>query len=690
MNLLPPRPPRQHGALLALLLVLLLVGCTAAPRPATDLPEIAVPDLENRAILLLLSDQKTYDPLAVQQVLRGGPELRADLAQTLGRIPDPRSRTSLAGLLIDDDPRVRRAAAFGLGVLKDKETVAALEKAEVDPDRETAVLAVEALGKIGAPVVEVGEHLLSLPEEERWARLVPYLFRFKEDGKIPLAEHALALPDRALHARAVYALAREPFPEAAPLLRPLLADPDPQVRAWAARGLYDVGDASDLPRLQPLVDAAEASPLIQALRTAARLIDGRKGTPPAPAPPEWEPRLTELCYDSRPGVRTSALEAVGSWKPSARLGGVLAEQAANGTGRQRGTALVALAKAGYPRAAELANAAAQAAEPDVRAHAAEAAGLLADRELLERLARDPAPLVREAVLTARLSRAEAPGVAAGATGSMGSIGSIGSDIARAGLADPDAGVRATALDWLKGHPQLPIEVLQPALADALRDATIESGLSAIQALVARAAAEPKERGAIVALLEKGATDLKYVLRREAGAGLARLGRPVPTLGMVEADKPAASYREIVQRTRRPRRVEVQTGKGVLRLRLACPEAPITCLNFLNLARQGFFDGLLFHRVVPDFVIQGGDPRGDGFGGPDYTIRDEINRLRYGRGMVGMALAGPDTGGSQFFITLSPQPHLDGGYTIFGEVEAGLEVLDRIEAGDRIEKVVELP
>ena len=116
------------------------------------------------------------------------------------------------------------------------------------------------------------------------------------------------------------------------------------------------------------------------------------------------------------------------------------------------------------------------------------------------------------------------------------------------------------------------------------------------------------------------------------------------------------------------------------MRLACPQAPLTCLNFLQLAGQGFFDGLPFHRVVPDFVVQGGDPRGDGSGGPGYTIRDEINRLRYDRGAVGMALAGPDTGGSQFFITLSPQPHLDGGYTVFGEVVAGDEVLDQIRAG----------
>ncbi|HSF43323.1 MAG TPA: peptidylprolyl isomerase, partial [Thermoanaerobaculia bacterium] len=103
----------------------------------------------------------------------------------------------------------------------------------------------------------------------------------------------------------------------------------------------------------------------------------------------------------------------------------------------------------------------------------------------------------------------------------------------------------------------------------------------------------------------------------------------------------------------------------------------------------YYDGLTFHRVVPDFVIQGGDPRGDGTGGPGYSIRDEVNRLRYDRGVLGMALAGADTGGSQFFLTLSPQPHLDGGYTVFGEIVSGGEVLDRIRLGDRIEAIVEV-
>jgi cyclophilin family peptidyl-prolyl cis-trans isomerase len=250
-------------------------------------------------------------------------------------------------------------------------------------------------------------------------------------------------------------------------------------------------------------------------------------------------------------------------------------------------------------------------------------------------------------------------------------------------------VRAAALDWLAEHPVVALDVLDQAAAAALLDTMEEPGLAAVRALVARAKAEPRERGALIALLEKAATHRSYVLRREAGAGLGELERPVPVLGPADNSRTFEDYREMVQRTRRPRTVEVRTEKGTVRVRLACPEAPLTCLNFLQLAGQGFYDGLRFHRVVPDFVVQGGDPRGDGVGGPGYSIRDEINRLRYERGAVGMALAGPDTGGSQFFLTLTPQPHLDGGYTVFGHVVAGDEVLDRIVQGDRIESVREV-
>jgi cyclophilin family peptidyl-prolyl cis-trans isomerase len=106
-------------------------------------------------------------------------------------------------------------------------------------------------------------------------------------------------------------------------------------------------------------------------------------------------------------------------------------------------------------------------------------------------------------------------------------------------------------------------------------------------------------------------------------------------------------------------------------------------NFLMLTADGFYRATRFHRVVPNFVVQDGDPRGDGNGGPGYAIRDELNRLRYERGALGMALSGPDTGGSQYFITHSAQPHLDGGYTVFGRVSSGFSVLDAIIEGDRL-------
>jgi cyclophilin family peptidyl-prolyl cis-trans isomerase len=126
--------------------------------------------------------------------------------------------------------------------------------------------------------------------------------------------------------------------------------------------------------------------------------------------------------------------------------------------------------------------------------------------------------------------------------------------------------------------------------------------------------------------------------------------------------------------------------GTMELELFGPEAPLTVANFLTLVDRHYFDGLRFHRVVPGFAVQTGDPRGDGYGGPGGAIRDEINRRRYGSYVMGMALSGPDTGGSQWFITLAPQPHLDGGYTVFGQVSDGVPVLLRITQGDMIRSI----
>jgi len=114
---------------------------------------------------------------------------------------------------------------------------------------------------------------------------------------------------------------------------------------------------------------------------------------------------------------------------------------------------------------------------------------------------------------------------------------------------------------------------------------------------------------------------------------------------------------------------------------------LTVDNFIKLARSNYFNGLAIHRVVPNFVMQDGDPRGDGNGGPGWQIRCEINMLSYERGAVGMALSGKDTGGSQWFVTHSPQPHLDGGYTVFGKVnETDMKIVDNLVRGDKILKV----
>ncbi|MBW7855595.1 MAG: hypothetical protein B6D43_00325 [Ignavibacteriales bacterium UTCHB1] len=129
--------------------------------------------------------------------------------------------------------------------------------------------------------------------------------------------------------------------------------------------------------------------------------------------------------------------------------------------------------------------------------------------------------------------------------------------------------------------------------------------------------------------------------------------------------------------------EIETTKGKIIIELNLVEAPFTVLNFIELSQKGFYNGVKFHRVVPNFVIQTGDPKGNGYGGPGYSIRSEFSMLEFNEGIVGMASSGKDTEGSQFFITHSPQPHLNTRYTIFGEVISGMDVVNSIYPNDEI-------
>jgi cyclophilin family peptidyl-prolyl cis-trans isomerase len=156
-----------------------------------------------------------------------------------------------------------------------------------------------------------------------------------------------------------------------------------------------------------------------------------------------------------------------------------------------------------------------------------------------------------------------------------------------------------------------------------------------------------------------------------------------------ADRPLEDYVEILRWAAKPRAAIVtmhRSGFPPARFTLALDTAtaPLACRNFALLADRGFYDGLVIHRAVPNFVVQDGDPRGDGNGDPGYSIRDEFGRVAFLAGTVGMAMDGPDTAGSQWFVTLSAQPHLDGRYTAFGAVRQNFPgVVLRILPGDRV-------
>ena len=136
------------------------------------------------------------------------------------------------------------------------------------------------------------------------------------------------------------------------------------------------------------------------------------------------------------------------------------------------------------------------------------------------------------------------------------------------------------------------------------------------------------------------------------------------------------------------RAIIETNMGVIELELYAQHAPKTVNNFIFLAGKGFYDGLSFHRVISNFMIQGGDPTGTGGGGPGYRFEDEVaeNPLKHEKGAISMANAGPNTNGSQFFITHAPQPHLNGKHTVFGKVVVGQDVVDSIREGDKMEQV----
>ncbi|MDH3745216.1 MAG: peptidylprolyl isomerase, partial [Acidobacteriota bacterium] len=594
------------------------------------------------------------------------------------RVGAPRGRPILEEMLTGVSVDERRAAAFGLGLIGEQEARAVLQRAVADSDPRTGRLAIEALARLQTPLVAVVEAAESLEAEEFWRRLLPSLFHFPLEDTLAAVDPLLEEDVEKLAPDIVHAVGRsvvtlDPgagLAEAArKVLRFFLAHPDPWARGWAARGLGSIGTAADLEALLPFLGDSEPGPVIQALRAAsATIASGRAATAEA-----WRPKVLALLVDDRSGVRLTAIETAGWLLLDERLSSALTERFQKTGGRERQLALRALVSGQDPGAAALVAQAAVSPLPGDRAAAAWSLGEMGLESRLARLAADKEPLVRLQAFAA-LTREGMEGR---------------EEAARLALLDSDVAVRATALDWLATTPVAPFGELALAIRGGEAKRLVEVRLAGIAALLERALAEPLERGAIVALLEILERDVDYLVRRAAGDSLARLDRPRSTPEPVNTDRKLADYRGLVRLSIGEPRVRLETARGSLILRLECEQAMLTCSSFLQLANQRFYDGLSFHRVVPDFVVQGGDPRGDGWGGPGFSIRDEPNLLRYERGVIGMATSGPDTAGSQFFIALSRQPHLDGVYTAFGRVETGDEILDVIVQGDTIERLFEI-
>jgi len=259
------------------------------------------------------------------------------------------------------------------------------------------------------------------------------------------------------------------------------------------------------------------------------------------------------------------------------------------------------------------------------------------------------------------------------------------ELTRKYLAHPDVIVRSTAAELLGNDP--PNDANKRALIEALPRAMHDKDNDAALALL-DALAKQKNKEANEAI--KTALNSKdHLIRRRAVALLKANGAGdfSDRIGTVQTRNTEADYRRAIARIGKKPTATVVTSKGSFTIEFLPEDAPLTVDNFIQLAKKGFFNSQTIPRVVPNFVIQAGDPRGDQNGGPGYTIRCEINQVPYERATVGMALSGKDTGGSQWFVTHSPQPHLDGGYTVFGRVIRGMEVVDKTARGDRILRVI---
>jgi cyclophilin family peptidyl-prolyl cis-trans isomerase len=653
---------------------------------STAVAQTASIPLTLHARILQLEDERNLGGDELLNLLKDKrPAVRERAALALGRIGDRRATRALIELFSQDAVEsVRAMAAFALGENDDTQAIPALLNVLEQKDPKSAINGriVEALGKLGSlqPVEEairaqISEQIIRLlpafgeannSDGKVAARLtITALMRLRSPSSVGLFSRQLQSSQAEIRADAANALfrLRRPLAEAVGPLLAVTADPDPDVRANAARALGTSGDPRAFDPLVKLLNDPDARVRVSAVRGLQVLADRRAVEPLISV---GEKSLAALPND--PTTINLILEistALGPFRAPSSLPFLQHLRSAVGVGAHPEVE-IAVARLGVFTPLE------ELKDKDWRRQANLAAGygeVTNDRanaalsELLRRAEPRAVPAVLRAMAQRRISGLN--------------------DLLKQQLVSANEFARATAAGLLtEPRDEATLSVLIEALRRSKSDQQNDAQLALIQAL-----ARFKTPPAIEAVRNE-LNDRDHLVRRAAIEALRAMGEKTDqiTVGPVQTGHNRAFYERLARNLSRRMTAVIETERGAITLELFTADAPLTVENFASLARRGFFNGIAFHRVVANFVIQGGDPRGDGEGGPGHQIRCEINLRPYSRGALGMALSGKDTGGSQFFITHSPQPHLDGGYTVFGRVTRGLEVVDRITRGDLIRRV----
>jgi cyclophilin family peptidyl-prolyl cis-trans isomerase/HEAT repeat protein len=687
-------------------------------------------------------DARRYDKTLKDLMKSPNAEVRKRAALAAGRIGREEVLPALIDLLENDPSNdVETIAAFAIGEVESINAADAIVQMLRKPAQSKGSLTarlVEAAGKIAAAnqqdpkakdlgkaildVLKIEDTRAKIQDTETVLLALTAALRARPEGGDAIVANYLTNFDARVRADAANTLARIRAKNANETLRKMVAsDADPIVRANAARAL---GAAEDKDAVEVLTNAAikdvDSRVRVSAIRSLAALRDARAADHLLERG-ETLLRQYKAAKQRVPDEKNELLEI------AVALGRVLAN-----SDNQRAVRFLAeytSVDGAYSSEIPVARVRVSQSKGDGAFPFPDARDWHQYRTLADLMGE--LAVIEPASEDGKTRKAEAPGVlrpmakalAEATRKTDGKAVSAAGDVLRAfarfktddlndvlliALANPEVATRAAAAGLLADRPgsKENVDALKAAFAKALltdkqendaqiailnalsrldkKDAvgTFLTALSAPDFLVRRRAFElladkelQKDFPGVAASLENARKAGKDRVLRYNPASGTKLGQVLNT---------DADYRRALARKNGSVKAVVTTEKGAFTIEFYPEDAPLTVDNFIKLARSGYFNGNEVHRVVPNFVIQDGDPTGTGSGGPGWSIRCEVNMRMYGRGVVGMALSGKDTGGSQWFVTHSPQPHLDGGYTIFGRVsEKDMKVVDRIVRGDRI-------